>query len=461
MEEHLKDINGRAFYINLIDPNLTFNNIEITLAHLFRKKMKVLGNRNYSDCLYQYLKKKNYIKQDIIEIGCGLGDLALNLLKTGENVKHDINNYVMYDISPSLMDVERERLGDIITEYVLDDCLELSEHFADFNGMILSNAMLADLRSIYLSPEDSLEDYDVYDLDLLDFTKQWNNISKDGWYFHIGTVLFLRQISMTLAYGGTAVISEYTATKLNQPSLFGNHYECGIDFPQISAYAERLGFEVEIVDIEKILDISCNQQFLSVDIFTIQDKLAKKVPMSVKLWKAKNQLPVLAYTRNSLKSTLVSDYMGFSTSEANTLIEALDGIFYSIHDPRFDHKNPTTWGYKCMLLRKIEPKNWEEISRQVAIPIFADVYSESEDEALKRWENATYNIKMGIGLELILDGILIAIIYDALKKYGPKVWKYCINLPKVQQVLKDKNIDFDTITKVIAALKDTISTKKK
>ena len=90
----LKDIDGCSFYLNLVDPNLTFNNIEITLAHLFRKKMQILGNHNYSDCLYQFLQKRNHIKRDIIEIGCGLGDLALNLLKPKENVKYDINSYV-------------------------------------------------------------------------------------------------------------------------------------------------------------------------------------------------------------------------------------------------------------------------------------------------------------------------------------------------------------------------------
>lgn len=459
MEDYLKDIDGRAFYLNLVDPNLTFNNIEITLAHLFRKKMQILDNRNYSDCLYQFLQKKNYIKQDIIEVGCGLGDLALNLLKPERNVKYDINSYVMYDISPSLIETEHRRLGDLVTDYIQADCLELSKHSSNFNGMILSNAMCADLQSVYLSPEDSLEDYNIFDPDFLDFTKEWGS-DKDEWYFHVGTCLFLREISKALTYGGIAVINEYAATKLNQPSLFENHYECGIDFAQISTYAKRLGFEVEIADIEEVLGISKNQQFLSVDVFTMQDRLAKMVPASVKIWKAKNPLPILAYTRDSLRETLTSDYIGLSINETNALVDALDGYFHSIHNPRFDHKNPTTWGYKCLLLRKIEPKDWEEISGKVAIPVLAEFYGETKDKASQRWKKAIYDQELGIGvLGPVLVGLFTAACYDLIKNYGPIIWRKFV-YEKIQKSLNDKKVDNIKKSKILSVLHRILSKTK-
>lgn len=145
---HLKVIDGRDFYINMLDPNVNFNKTEITLSHLFRKKLAVLGNRNYSDCLFNYLHSRNILRPQIMEVGGGLGDVAFNLLNAARDNGYKINEYISFDISLSLLNAQKTKNGKCVNEYIRGDCLELSAKKAKFDGMLLSNGIIADLTSV-------------------------------------------------------------------------------------------------------------------------------------------------------------------------------------------------------------------------------------------------------------------------------------------------------------------------
>ena len=276
------------------------------------------------------MNQQGYLRAEVIEIGCGLGDLALNYLNALDRYSAPIIHYRMYDISPSLIEIDRNRLGDRVQDYILADCLDLTQHIPSFGGTIVSNGLMADLRSVYISHNDQLPTYNVTDEDLADFVSDHQASEKRiGWYLHVGSLQFLREIAACLDSGGVALLAEYSATDRNQPARFDGHFECGIDFNQLLSYADRPNLETKLVDIEDILGISPDQPFLSIDVFTLQDRLAHEVPATVKLWTAQNPLPVLAYTRKSLFEMLSSDIMGFSESDSNLLVEALDPYFHS------------------------------------------------------------------------------------------------------------------------------------
>jgi hypothetical protein len=176
-------------------------------------------------------------------------------------------------------------------------------------------------------------------------------------YLHVGPLLFIRQLQAILAATGTAAILEYSATELNTPSLFFNdsgevHTKCGIDFPQLAAYAGRLGFRTAVVPIEEILGIRADQEFLSVDVFTREDLVAGIVPVDASLRRLRGLLPVRAYTRSALRSALMEGGLPLAPSEAEPMLAILDPCFFPIRDPRFDATNPTIWGYNCLLLSK-------------------------------------------------------------------------------------------------------------
>lgn len=458
MKKNILDIDAQDFYKNPLDPFLTFNRNEITLSHLFRAKMPILGNRTYAECLYHYLNIHGYIRPQIIEVGCGLGDIALGMLSIAEKESASDLKYILYDISPTLLDYAMERLiGIKAAGYVLDSCLKLGNRFPSFNGMILSNAMIADLRSVYIGNCYSLADYDIHDEDMDEFVEEWCRITPNG-YLHVGTFLFLRQISESLEPGGTAVITEYAATKYNQPSFFRNHYECGIDFDQLVLYANRLDFDVSLVDIENILGFSKDQEFLTVDIFTSQDRLARKIPQVARLWTARNALPVLAYTRDSFQKMLESDHMGLK-SEASELLKALAGCFHSIHSRKFDHKNPTTWGYKCLLLKKGAIPEWSDISESHGIRIIMNVLNISELTARSHWHESIKHARMGLAQDFVdqsfVPTLITRIFWEVIKKYGTQCWKKFV-IPHAKKRLDTINIPNALKERIIIALKNEI-----
>lgn len=358
MDDQLKDIDGKMYYTKDIDPQQIFNKLEITLSHLFRKPMSVFGDRNYSDCLFQFLQQKKIIRPQIVEVGGGLGDLALNMLNSSRKYDYPIDRYIMFDISPALLEAQREKLSTQSSEYILGDCFALSEHLPEFDGMIISNAMIADLRSVFVESSQRLSEFDVQEPEWENFASGWIERKNKGQWIHIGAMQFLREIYRVLNSGSTAVILEYGASAINQPSFFKNeeteeiHTKCGIDFDQAKAYSETLGFHAEVADIEEIWGINPAQKFLTVDVFTCKEEIARSFPLTTKFWNEQRELPILAYTQESLKEALESPKMNFTPNEAEEILSSLEGCFHSIHDQQFDRLNPTTWGYKCLLLSK-------------------------------------------------------------------------------------------------------------
>ena len=241
----------------------------------------------------------------------------------------------------------------------------------------------------------------------------------------MGALSFLRELSAVLAPESTAVILEYGSTPTNQPSWFGDHFECGISFKQLASYASRLGLEWELATIDEILDLPGQHELLTMDVFTSQERVAREHPGALPLWQAKSDLPVLAYTRDCLAETLSSEEMGLSQRQVTSVLSALDDSFCSIHDKRFDTKNPTTWSYEALLLRKRSPSDWKDLSEPVAVSILADALDLSEDAARAEWRSLEEATAMGplSGIDpitLILGGA----IYDLVKRFGYKSWLY-------------------------------------
>lgn len=148
-KDYVRDVDGREFYLGDINPSDTFNRIEITLSHLFRERTAILNNRNYSDCFWDFINKHGFFRPRVVEIGCGLGDFAFNLLNKAKGQESSFDSYLLYDISPELLKSEKRRMeGHSCAQFLESDCLELSRHINTFDGLILSNGMIADLRVI-------------------------------------------------------------------------------------------------------------------------------------------------------------------------------------------------------------------------------------------------------------------------------------------------------------------------
>jgi len=418
------DIDGRSFYASLTDPDDTFNRVEITLSHLFRTSTSILGGENYSDRLFRFLQDRHMLRSQVVEIGGGLGDVARNAL--ARSSEYGISSYVLYDISPSLLGRQKQRLSSAKTSFVLDDCLSISRHFARYQGIVLSNGMIADLRSIYLDATCTIDDYGVQDAELRDFARLLTEGSP-GFYFHIGSLLLLRELSTLLSPPGTAAILEYDASKLNQPSWFDNHFECGIDFLQLSAYARRLDLAVDVHGIDEILGIPAGQRFITIDMFTRSARLAREVPSIVDLWRSGISVPVLAYTEEAFASELECPRYGLNEQRRLRLLRDLKPYFFSLHDPRFDSKNPKTWSYKCLVLRKLPPGDWRAAAEPFMVDCLKTIDGLPSTEAVNRWRESSDRASMGSLLDTgitLWDIVVAGVIYDLVKTFGTTVWIY-------------------------------------
>jgi SAM-dependent methyltransferase len=443
VEEYKRDIDAKLFYTSLLDPDTNFNKTEITLSHLFREPLSVLGDKTYSDHLFAFLHERGYLRPRILEVGGGLGDVALNYLQRAQFENH---SYVMLDISHALLERQKARLHGLVSAFIEADCTKLSEEIRGFEGLILSNGMVADLRSIFLESPSDLVDFGITDPDIADFANSVNNV-EGGSYLHVGSLLFIRELAKVLQNESTAAILEYAATPLNQPSWFDNHFECGIDFNQLEQYARRLGFTTEVVDIESILGLSREQPFLTIDVFTRQDRLARMKPAVVPMWRTDKPLEVRAYTSESLSGGMDEIGLTENTGKAKVL-EALQDCFFSIHDTSFDTKNPATWGYKCLLLKKPGTGQWQEAGEAEIINLLSHGLQISEPEARSHWMEMKQDTTMGF-VEPVLTSILATVIYESIKKYGPTVWIYffapallsALEKARIEERLKQRVMD--------------------
>lgn len=350
MESAPLSTDGRLYYTQVRDPEAVFNRLEITLSHLFRTPMTLLRGRTYSECLLDYLEARNCLRPDVLELGCGLGDIAEGLLDAARRRPNGIRSYRILDISPQMLAFVEARLGRLVEGYHLGDCTELSSLFPTYDGLVLCNAVIADLRSDYLKPGQDLREESA----IAGFARAWVGATGPT-YIHVGALALIAQLDRMLSANGTACILEFAATAMNQPAVFTDpeagtdHYKCGIDFQQLLAFSEQLGFEAEVFPIEAVLGIAPGEEFLTVDVFTRLAEVVNDVPAASVLGAI--TLPVAAYTRKSLAATLARA----GVPRAAGVVEALRGLFRSIHDPRFDRTNPMTWGYKVLTLRRPTP----------------------------------------------------------------------------------------------------------
>lgn len=335
------------YYRLTIDPDENFNRVEITLSHLFRAPSILLGGQTYGSAWHAYMERHGLLRSDIAEIGGGLGDVMRCLLQA--DAGRTIRRCKMIDVSPQLRERQRIALSgtrgvDISIEE--GNCESISTSLSGFSGLVLCNGVIADLATVRLDDHRSVDEFVIGDPDIAAFAKKHSTAFP--YYLPIGTLRFLRELKACLQPAAVVIVTEYERTSLNQPSWFDNHYECGIDFNLAAEFAGQLGFDTELLDVSAIIGFDDRTPLLTMDMFTMADKLAREVPQLADLAMLPAGLPVAAYSRQTF-ADIVGPHIGGERLEQ--LMRGLDGYFQPISAVGFDRKNPTTWSYKAMILR--------------------------------------------------------------------------------------------------------------
>lgn len=360
----LTDIDAREYYEREdFDPFDNFNRIEITLSHIFREPSQALGMRTFSEAMLSWMEQKGLIIEEVVEIGAGLGHIALNLMRALRDRNKPVRNYQIVDVSRRLMDEARALLAeddDLPVIFHRQDARELPFQDSSVEALVLCVGVLADLHSILMDgrigqPVRPVEhpNASTYAILLELQGEQVEQASQENFYLSIGAFDFLVELARVMKKGSCAIIGEYRWTQRNAVTDFGTHQECPVRFEHLRIIAEHYGFEVQEFDVAEVLGLDLDTKFLSMDFFTQKELFDFAMPQLDLLRRSGYQLPVKAYTRPELETELKQPKYGLTPHQTNVLIKGLDPYFFRIDDPEFDSLHPETWHYSFLLLRRL------------------------------------------------------------------------------------------------------------
>ncbi|WP_026883024.1 class I SAM-dependent methyltransferase [Clostridium akagii] len=227
-----------------------FESTETTISYMFRRKNDILNNKSYGEKLIYNLGKKRGKPNDILEVGAGLGDVAVSILKYYNRQKL---NYTIYDLSGSLLDYQREKINKVATSLHNISYYCINAEKININNkfdLIISNEVIGDFTSMKYKIFKNTDEYKQLSKEL------FNNYSDED-YVNTGAISFLKKIYNALKEDGQAFISEYSELdgKPQISNMMFDHKEISIDFILLKSISECFGFEVKLLPLMSFLDI--------------------------------------------------------------------------------------------------------------------------------------------------------------------------------------------------------------
>lgn len=278
------------------DAERQFRETETTLSHLLRLPHPLLGGSTYAARLTEALVTAGLLREprdegdafEILEIGAGLGDLAVGVLshlRAHYPRIFDGLHYTILDLSPALRTAQARRLAaEDLTEQVTwlganAEEIELGEGNFD---LVLSNEVIGDLTTVKLSrellglddehsPAESYEGWSeetaarlgpsgrilrAYSLDLSD--------SPPEFFFNVGAIELIERLARALRPGGGAFLSEYgERSRYPIAGTHLDHIEFSIHFSPLMQAAERLGLRAELHGVQELIGLDVTARTLA------------------------------------------------------------------------------------------------------------------------------------------------------------------------------------------------------
>jgi 2-polyprenyl-3-methyl-5-hydroxy-6-metoxy-1,4-benzoquinol methylase len=282
-----------------------FELIETTVSHVFRKRHKALGNRNYGEAFCDKLIDLGALRFGckILEIGCGTGLFALSLLSRLKERHPSIYNsihYTFFDLSPALqslqIDVCQEHASR--TSFV---CGNIEEH--DFDGarfdLIIANEMIADLTvgvaerkhlangAFMCEAEEHVLNYK------LDYSP-----GLPSFVVNCGAIKLLQMLPGWLSSGGIAVFTEYGSVDFFPKVVeLAGHWEHSIHFGHLVRVAQQLSLNPKLEILGDFLGFDPDYEIIAGTSFC-------RLSYYLLPFLGKEPLPAMAYDREALHECL-------------------------------------------------------------------------------------------------------------------------------------------------------------
>lgn len=288
-----------AYHTDVIDDaQHQFDDVETTLAHLFRLPTPFLGELTYGESFADALMQRDLLNadtRDVLEVGGGIGVFARALLDRLLNTAPHLYQHLTYtvlDLSPALHRSQTHQLRAHPTaRTLLGDALNLPYPDSSID-LIVCNEVIADLpchvltRLRDVAPERAYEDPDAWLLaleedadddpvhsgeelslhnrwsgpaDVLDLLDRFGVTLDDApaqALVNTGAIRFLLQIKRVLKPNSAAILTEFGHPHAYpQEADHLDHPEVSIHFGILAQVARRLGLLPTLVQIPELLPL--------------------------------------------------------------------------------------------------------------------------------------------------------------------------------------------------------------
>jgi len=253
------------------DPLRQFEEVEMTVSHLYREPHEALGGNSYGARFARTLMEQGALREGtrILEVGCGTGLFGREFLnavrETGPKIYHRLH-YTFFDLSPVLAESQKEinREHEKMVSFKAGDAYT-HPFEAEAYDLIIANEMIADLPVVKMnrvhpsSAEAEKEAWHWGDRLGLDFSE-----APPEFVLNIGALKFVETLYRALAPGGLAFVVEYGSPwKYPAAQVVTNHTEYSIHFGHLLNASRRFGMEGNLTGLPEFLGLDGNVQVLA------------------------------------------------------------------------------------------------------------------------------------------------------------------------------------------------------
>ncbi len=248
-----------------------FEEVEMTVSHLFREPHPMLGGMSYGGRFARALLEDRalFAHAKVLEVGSGTGIFGRELLSEVQKAAPEVYRtlgYTFFDLSPVLAESQRE-INEVHRNIVSFDAGDVLNHPFPEEGydLVIANEMIADLPVVKINRDREPDDPDARAG--LELALKLGLILDDAppeFIINTGVLKFLERLPHILKPSGRCYVVEYGSSwAYPAAQVVTDHVEYSIHFGHLESAARTLGLNPELFELVEFLGFRADVEVLS------------------------------------------------------------------------------------------------------------------------------------------------------------------------------------------------------